>query len=108
MSHFTEHARLVTFRENWLHFGYSLVQKFTKISLMTTIDRGTLRRVPKQFLTSMELGEAARVVMRIAVDSDAPRPILFAAQLLVDACLAASVDGREASFRTAHQPATSA
>jgi hypothetical protein len=47
--------------------------------------------MPKQLLSAMDLPEAARAAVRIAVDSDSPQPILFAVQLLVDACLS-SID----------------
>ena len=60
-------------------------------------------RVPKQLLTAMKFGDAARAAMRIAVDSDAPVPILFAAQILIDACLETDSDGRaafEAGFKS--------
>ena len=44
-------------------------------------------RMPTQLIAAMDLPTAARAAMRIAVDSDDPRPLLYAAQLLIDACM---------------------
>ncbi len=60
--------------------------------------------MPKQFLSAMNLPDAARAAVRIAVDSDSPQPMLYAVQLLVDACLAAideNPDWREGRFASA-------
>ena len=48
--------------------------------------------MPNQLMAARDLPDAARVAMRIAVNSDNPKPLLYAAQLLIDACLAAFTD----------------
>jgi hypothetical protein len=71
--------------------------------------------MPNQLMAARDLPEAARVAMRIAVNSDSPKPLLYAAELLIEACMttfgdqAALVDGRAAAagWRSKKQPLSS-
>lgn len=49
-----------------------------------------LSKMPKTILSAMEFQGATRAAMRIAVASDAPQPMLYAARLLADVCLSES------------------
>jgi hypothetical protein len=71
--------------------------------------------MPNQLMAARDLPEAARVAMRIAVNSDSPRPMLYAAELLIEACMTAFgdqaelVNGRAAAagWRSKEQPSSS-